>query len=193
MYTGSYSALEGVSGIKIFGGFALFIALIGYIILPIYMACRFNCQKKGLIILSVFIPMVGWILSFFLIAKNKKDSKYYEDTGKNVVWLHIVMYALSISALFTSMAKVRYLDKIEIDGVTKFNLSFFLGKKDDLIGNLISKDDYNIVLTVIWIFIIASLIGLVVNLIFRDARKPLLVMFNAIIQSINTYIIFIIL
>lgn len=190
MYAGSYSVTESISGITMFGGFALFIALISCTILPIYMACRFNCQKKGIIILSFFIPFIGWIICPYLIARDKKQSKFYEDTGKNISWLHIILYALNILALFTTMAKVRYLDKLEIDGVTKFNLSFFLGKKDDLIGNLISQDDYNIVLTVIWIFIISSIIGLVVNLIFRDARKPLLIMVNTIIQSINTCIIF---
>ena len=190
MYTGSYSVSQSISGITILGGFAVLLAGATFVILPIYMACRFNCQKKGLIILSNFIPFIGWILCTYLIARDKKQSKFYDDTGKNNVRFHIVMYALNILALFTSMAKVRHLDKLEIDGITKFNLSFFLGKKDDLIGNLIHKDDYKIVLIMIWIFIIASIIGLIVNMIFKDARKPLLIMVNTTIQSINAFIIF---
>lgn len=190
MYTGSYSVLQSISGITILGGLAWFMVLATFIILPIYMACRFNCQKKGLIILSNFIPFIGWILCTYLIARDKKQSKFYDDTGKNNVRFHIVMYALNILALFTSMAKVKYLDKLEIDGITKFNLSFFLAKKDDLIGNLIYKDDYKIVLIMIWIFIIASITGLIVNLIFKDARKTLLIMVNTTIQMLNASIIF---
>lgn len=190
MYAGSYSVLQSISGITILGGLAWFMVLATFIILPIYMACRFNCQKKGLIILSNFIPFIGWILCTYLIAKDKKQSKFFEDTGKNNVRFHIIMYALNILALFTSMAKVRHLDSLEIYGITKFNLSFFLGKKDDLIGNLINKDDYKITLIMIWIFIIISIIGLIVNLIIKDARKPLLIMVNTTIQMLNASIIF---
>lgn len=200
MYTGSYSASTKMSGITILSALAMIMACATLLILPIVMALKFNCKRKKLIILlhiALFfiIGPLNSIISFILVAVDKKNSKYYaddiyKDTVKNIVWFHIILYSLNILTLFTTMAKVRYLDKLEINGITKFNLSFFLGKKDDLIGNLISKDDYNIVLTVIWIFIIASLIGLVVNLIFRDARKPLLLMFNAIIQGINTCIIF---
>ena len=190
MYAGSYSVLQSISGITILGGLAWFMVLATFIILPIYMACRFNCQKKGLIILSNFIPFIGWILCTYLIEKDKKQSKFFEDTGKNNVRFHIIMYALNILALFTSMAKVRHLDSLEIYGITKFNLSFFLGKKDDLIGNLINKDDYKTISTMICIFIIASIIGLIINLIFRDARKIILLGGNMIIQGLNIFIVY---
>lgn len=173
-----------------FSGFLLFaIGVVSYI-LPIIMSTTFRCTNRKWVILSMFIPLVGWILSFYLIYKNKKESKFYEDYGKNFVWLNIILYVCSILALFTPLAKVRLLEKVDINGVTKFNLSFFLGKKDDLIGNLINKDDYKITLIMIWIFIIISIIGLIVNLIIKDARKPLLLMSNTTIQMLNASINF---
>lgn len=173
-----------------FSGFLLFAIGVASYILPIIMSTTFRCTNRKWVILSMFIPLVGWILSFYLIYKNKKESKFYEDYGKNLVWLNIILYVCSILALFTPLAKVRLLEKVDINGVTKFNLSFFLAKKDDLIGNLIYKDDYKIVLIMIWIFIIASITGLIVNLIFKDARKPLLIMVNTTIQMLNASIIF---
>lgn len=173
-----------------FSGFLLFAIGVASYILPIIMSTTFRCTNRKWVILSMFIPLVGWILSFYLIYKNKKESKFYEDYGKNFVWLNIILYVCSILALFTPLAKVRLLEKVDINGVTKFNLSFFLGKKDDLIGNLINKDDYKITLIMIWIFIIISIIGLIVNLIIKDARKPLLIMVNTTIQMLNASIIF---
>ena len=173
-----------------FSGFLLFAIGVASYILPIIMSTTFRCTNRKWVILSMFIPFVGWILSFYLIYKNKKESKFYEDYGKNLVWLNIILYVCSILALFTPLAKVRLLEKVDINGVTKFNLSFFLGKKDDLIGNLINKDDYKITLIMIWIFIIISIIGLIVNLIIKDARKPLLLMSNTTIQMLNASIIF---
>lgn len=173
-----------------FSGFLLFaIGVVSYI-LPIIMSTTFRCTNRKWVILSMFIPLVGWILSFYLIYKNKKESKFYEDYGKNFVWLNIILYVWSILALFTPLAKVRLLEKVDINGVTKFNLSFFLGEKDDLIGNLINKDDYKTISTMICIFIIASIIGLIINLIFRDARKIILLGGNMIIQGLNIFIVY---
>lgn len=172
-----------------FSGFLLFAISVAYFILPIVMSKTFECTNRKWVILSMFIPLVGWILSLYLIYKNKKESKLYEDYGKNIVWLNIILYISNILALFTPLAKVRLLEEVDINGITKFNLSFFLGKKDNLIGNLINKDDYKIIFTVIWIFIIASIIGLAVNLIFKDARKTIVLGVNMCTQSLNIYIV----
>lgn len=172
-----------------FSGFLLFAIGVAYFILPIVMSTTFRCTNRKWVILSMFIPFVGWTVSLYLIYKNKKESKFYEDYGKNIVWLNIILYASSILALFTPLAKIRLLEKVDINGITKFNLSFFLGKKDDLIGNLIHKDDYKIVLIMIWIFIIASIIGIIINLIFRDARKTIVLWVNMTIQGLSIYIV----
>ena len=188
MYAGSYSMEWSASGISILGKIAAIIVILCSWGLPIYMARKFNCKNKGLIIASVFIPLVGWVLSFFLIARSKKESKYYEDNGKKVAWLHIVMYALSILALFTSLARLRNMDDIEIDQITNFSLiSYLIGNP---IKYTLSYETNNIIITAGWIFIAASIIGLIVNLIFRDARKPLILMANSIIQNLNVVIIY---
>ena len=97
------------------------------------------------------------------------------------------MYALSILALFTPLAKVKYFENYDIDGITSFNLSFFLGKKESLIGTFMRSDDYKLIAVLLWIMIAILVIGLIVNLIFRDARK--LIGVNAILQSLNSLMI----
>lgn len=172
MYAGSYQ--QSISGTSILGGIALFLALATMFILPIVMACKFQCKNKILIIvLHIVLSFVGIgsIVSSVMIAMDKKKSPFYEDTGKNIARLHIVLYALSIIALFTPMAKARYLDSYLFDGVTSINL----------ISCLTSGDLYVSIIT--WITIIILISGFIVNLIFRDARK--LIGFNTIVQGIN--------
>ena len=41
----------------------------------------------------------------------------------------------------------------------------------------------------IWIFIIASIIGIIINLIFRDARKTIVLGVNMTIQGLSIYIV----
>lgn len=190
MYAGSYSAADAISGTEVLSVIALIIAGATLWILPIVMACKFRCKNKNLIIiLDIVLSFIGIgsIVAFIMITVDKKKSEYYENTGKNIAWLHIVLYALSILALFTPLAKVKYLSNYEIDGITSFNLSAFLGKKDSLIGTFMQSDDYKLLAVMLWFMIAILLIGLIVNLIFRDARK--LIGVNAILQSFNTLMI----
>lgn len=190
MYTGSYSAADAISGTEVLSVIALIIAGATLWILPIVMACKFECKNKKLIIfLNIILSFIGIgsIVAFIMIAVDKKKSKYYENTGKNIAWLHIVLYALSILALFTPLAKVRYLEDYDIDNVTSFNLSFFLGEKNSIIGTFMRSDDYKLIAVLLWIMIAILVIGLIVNLIFRDARK--LIGVNAILQSLNSLMI----
>lgn len=190
MYTGSYSVADAISGTEVLSVIALIIAGATLWILPIVMACKFRCKNKNLIIiLDIVLSFIGMgsIVAFIMIAVDKKKSEYYENTGKNIAWLHIVLYALSILALFTPLAKVKYFENYDIDGITSFNLSFFLGKKESLIGTFMRSDDYKLIAVLLWIMIAILVIGLIVNLIFRDARK--LIGVNAILQSLNSLMI----
>ena len=190
MYTGSYSVADAISGTEVLSVIALIIAGATLWILPIVMACKFRCKNKNLIIiLDIVLSFIGIgsIVAFIMIAVDKKKSEYYENTGKNIAWLHIVLYALSILALFTPLAKVKYFENYDIDGITSFNLSFFLGKKESLIGTFMRSDDYKLIAVLLWIMIAILVIGLIVNLIFRDARK--LIGVNAILQSLNSLMI----
>lgn len=173
-----------------FAVFMVFAIGICYFILPIVMATTFKCTNRKWVILSMFVPIIGWVLSLYLIYKNKKQSKLYENYGKNIVWFNILLYILSIFTLFMPMAKVRVLDSLKIPGVTNFNLSFFLKNKNELIGEVVKQDEYKILIAMIWIMIISLIIGLILNLIFRDARKTFLLGANMIIQSINTCLIY---
>ncbi len=184
MYTGSYS--ESISGATVLEGIALILALATMFILPIVMACRFQCKNRVLIIILHIVLSffgIGSIVSLIIIAVDKKKSQFYEDTGKNIARFHIVLYVLSILALFTPMAKVKHLEDYKINGLTSFNLGFFLGKKDELIGQLMNQDDYKLMLIMIWIMIGILTLGLILNLIFRDARK--LIGINTILQGVN--------
>lgn len=142
MYTGSYSVADAISGTEVLSVIALIIAGATLWILPIVMACKFRCKNKNLIIiLDIVLSFIGIgsIVAFIMIAVDKKKSEYYENTGKNIAWLHIVLYALSILALFTPLAKVKYFENYDVDGITSFNLNFFLGKKESLIGTLMQS------------------------------------------------------
>ena len=190
MYTGSYSESMRISGITILSALAMIMACATLLILPIVMALKFNCKRKKLIIfldIILFFIGIGNIVAFIMIAVDKKNSKYYENTGKNIAWLHIVLYASSILALFTPLAKVKYFENYDINGITSFNLSFFLGKKDSLIGTFMKSDDYKLIAVLLWIMIAILVIGLIINLIFRDARK--LISVNAILQTFNSFMI----
>lgn len=186
MYAGSYSAVDNISGATILWGIALILASATFYILPIVMACRFRCKNRVLIIvLHIVLSFfgIGSIVSLIMIAVDKKKSQFYEDTGKNIVWFHIILYALSILVLFTPMAKVKHLEDYEINGLTSFNLGFFLGKKYELIGRLMNQDDYKLMLIMIWVIIGILALGFILNLIFRDARK--LIGINIILQGVN--------
>lgn len=190
MYTGSYSTSKGISGITILNILAMIMACATLVILPIVMAIKFNCKRKKLIIilhivlLFVLGPLDG-IISFTLIAVDKKNSKFYvsdryKDTIKNKVWLHIILYALNILVLFLPMAKVKYLSKYEeLDGITSLNLGTFIKNKNALLE---INTDYKIVFNLLFIMLGLMILGITINLIIRDARK--LVGINTIFQTI---------
>lgn len=190
MYTGSYSTSERISGITILNILATIMACATLVILPIVMAIKFNCKRKKLIIilhivlLFVLGPLDG-IISFILIAVDKKNSKFYvsdryKDTIKNKVWLHIILYALNILVLFLPMAKVKYLSKYEeLDGITSLNLGTFIKNKNALLE---INTDYKIVFNLLFIMLGLMILGITINLIIRDARK--LVGINTIFQTI---------
>ncbi len=195
MYTGSYSTSEGISGITILNILAMIMACATLVILPIVMAIKFNCKRKKLIIilhivlLLVLGPLDG-IISFILIAVDKKNSKFYvsdryKDTIKNKVWLHIILYALNILVLFLPMAKVKYLSKYEeLDGITSLNLGTFIKNKNALLE---INTDYKIVFNLLFIMLGLMILGITINLIIRDARK--LVGINTIFQTIISVIL----
>lgn len=190
MYTGSYSASIKMSGITILSALAMIMASATLLILPIVMALKFNCKRKKLIILLhialffVIGPLNG-IISFILIAVDKKNSKYYandiyKDTVKNIVWFHIILYVLNILVLFLPMAKVKYLSKYEeLDGITSLNLGTFIKNKNVLLE---INTDYKIVFNLLFIMLGLMILGITINLIIRDARK--LVGINTIFQTI---------
>ena len=195
MYTGSYSESMRISGITILSALAMIMACATLLILPIVMALKFNCKKKRLIILlhiTLFIiGPLNSIISFILISIDKKNSEYYasdiyKDTVKNTVWLHIILYFLNVIVLFLPMAKVKYLsDYKELDGITKFNLDSLLKNKDELFD---INADFEIVFIFLWFMIGIMILGIIVNLIFRDARKlvGINILFQAIISVIMT-------
>lgn len=199
MYTGSYSESARMSGITILSALAMIMACATLLILPIVMALKFNCKRKKLIILlhiALFfiIGPLNSIISFILIAVDKKNSKYYandiyKDTVKNIVWFHIILYVLNVLVLFLPMAKIKDLSEyLEIDGVTKFNLGFFIGKKSESINKLVNQDNYKLVMIMIWGMLGIIVLGFIINLIFHDARKLVGVntLFQAIISVIMT-------
>lgn len=194
MYTGSYSESARMSGITILSALAMIMACATLLILPIVMALKFNCKRKKLIILlhiALFFIMgpLNSIISFILISIDKKNSEYYasdiyKDTVKNTVWLHIILYVLNVIVLVLPIAKVKYLSEyLEIDDITKFNLGSFIKKKDELLEY---DADYEIAFKMLWIMLGIIILGLVINLIIRDARK--LVGINTLFQAIISVI-----
>lgn len=197
MYAGSYSdSLSfSLSFTTILNILAMIMACVSLFILPIVMAIKFNCKRKKIIIilhiaLFFVIFILNGIVSFILIAVDKKNSKYYvsdryKDTVKNTVWLHIVLYALNILVLFLPMTKVRSLsDYAEFDGITKFNLVSFIKYKDVLLE---TSKDYDIAFSLLWIMLGLMILGLVINFVIRDARK--LVGINILFQAVNSILI----
>ncbi len=156
--------------------------------LPFIMATTFHCTNRKWVTLAMFIPVINCVLPYYLIYKDKKGSKLYEDYGKNVVWVNIAMYIANILALFTPMTKIRLFEGAEIDGATQFNLSDFLSN-DGVLSSLIDKKDFKTIVTLIWVFIIASIIGCIINLIIRDGRKIFSLWVNIIVQGINIGIV----
>lgn len=156
---------------------------IAVFIMPIIMSCKFQCKKRKLIIilniaLSLFwclfkLPVAA-IVTFIMIAIDKKKSCFYEDEGKRIVWLQIVLYACSVLALFLPIIKLND----NIDGQINFNLISFIENKENLISN---QNSY--ILIMILTIMIISILGLILNLIFRDARK--LIGINALFQLTN--------
>lgn len=190
MYTESYSESMKMSGITVLNILATIMACATLCILPIVMALKFNCKRKKLIIplhIALFFVMgpLNGIISFVLIAIDKKNSKYYvsdrcKDTVKDTVWLHIILYFLNILVLFLPMAKVKHLsDYKELDGITKLNLSSLLKNKDELVER---STDFEIVFYLLWFMIGIMILGIIINLIFRDARK--LVGINTLFQTV---------
>lgn len=151
-------------------------------ILPIIMACRYKCKNRTLIIiLHIVLTLIGFwlsipiggIVSFIMIAVDKRKSAFYEDTGKNIVWLHIGLYALSILLLFAPLVDRDILDYVGLE--KRVNILFFLKGNE-----LYSIAGVNILQLVAWCMIVLPIIGFIVNLIFRDARK--LIGANSILQ-----------
>ena len=196
MYTGSYtdySMTEG-QGTVILCAVAMWIMIATIAILPIVMAVKFNCSnKKAIIVMHIMLLFLGGIIPFFvtkslpvfilpilsipafiLIAVSKRKSQYYEDDGKNIVWIQSGLYALNMLVLLLPMVKFRISSKYEIDGMTKFNI-LYLNRLYE------TKEVFFIVALLIGI----PLVGLLLNFILRDARKILplnivIVYFNSI-------------
>lgn len=189
MYVGSYTdytATQGL-GIALFSTVALLIMAATLFILPIVTAVRFNCtNKKMIIILHIVLFFIlgsfNSIVSFILIAVNKKNSRYYEDTGKNIAWFQIGLYALSILALFMPFVKTRSasLTSSEYESRSLFD---FLSE-----NVLFTEDGYKQIRLIIFALIGVLLLGLVLNLIFRDARKLLAV--NVWIPAISSIVMY---
>lgn len=195
MYTGSYSASIKMSGITILSALAVIMACVTLLILPIVMALKFNCKRKKLIILLhialffVIGPLNG-IISFILITLDKSKSGFYEKNNiSGVSSFHVILYVLNILVLFFPIAKVKNFSNYDIDGLTKFNLSFFIGKKSESINNLLNQNDYKLVMIMIWVMLGIMILGFILNLIFRNARK--LMGINALFQAIISVITFI--
>lgn len=189
MYTGSYTSALSGNGTVIFCGIALLLAMITYLILPIIMAVKFNCSNKKLIIilhialffilLPLKLSLINTIISLILIYLNKRNSRYYEDTGKNIAFIQSGLYALSILVLFMPMVKIRMGE--EINGLSSFNIINF--------GNLFSEAGYKSGCIAVGFMIGFLILGLILNLIFRDARKLLPI--NMCIQGINAIMMFV--
>ncbi len=195
MYVGSEtrSLSEIISDTNILGIIAIIIVMITVYILPIVMACRYKCNNRKLIIIihivltligCIFGLPLGSIVSFIMIAVNKKKSQFYENTGKNIAWLHVVLYVCSILALFTPVIKVKSSEDMGLTGITNFNFIFFM--RNDELGYLLNEDAMRLTKALLLVIIGIFILGLVLNLIFRDARK--LIGINAFLQWINASI-----
>lgn len=191
MYTGSYynyDMLEGKGYVTI-SSVALLALCVTLFILPIVCAVKYNCTNKKLIIpihivTALFMSPFNSIISFVLIAVNKRNSKYYEDTGKNIAWIQCGFYILSFLSLFMPIVKPRNLADFVMDDVQEsYNII-------DIISNseFFNDELYNVGKFIFVALICLPIIGLILNLIFRDARK--LIAVNLWIPLLNSFIVY---
>lgn len=191
MYTGSYynyDMLEGKGYVTI-SSIALLALCVTLFILPIICAVKYNCTNKKLIIpihivTALFMSPFNSIISFILIAVNKRNSRYYEDTGKNIAWLQCGFYILSFLSVFMPIAKLRDSAGFYIEDVKDSYNTMDLISSSEFFGEEITN---------FWRFVFIALIclpiiGLVLNFIFRDARK--LIAVNLWIPLLSTVIVY---
>ncbi len=193
MYTGSYynyDMLEGKGYVTI-SSIAILALYITLLVLPIICAVKYNCTNKKLIIpihivTALFMSPFNSIISFILIAVNKRNSRYYENTGKNIAWFQCGFYILSFLSVFMPMAKPRNSAGFYIEEVKDSYNAIDIISSSEFFGEEITNF-WQFAFTA-WICL--PLVGLVLNLIFRDARKLIAVnLWIPLLNSIMVYLL----